>query len=175
MSRHRRRSKIDIDLPKTVKEEVHRLLIEGETYEGISEYLKSRDYDISKSSVGRYGKDFFEAYQAVKRFEEQSQVLKSEAGQGLSMDEALTKLLLQKTMGALMGENFDIMEVPRLISDVAKLQSSNVNREKFKAEVAAKARQELMSEQKHQMDKAVKSGGLDPAAAQKARQILGLE
>ena len=175
MTKHRRRSKIETDLPKELKDQVHRLLIENETYEDISLFLKQRGHDISQSSVGRYGKEFAEAYGAVKRFEEQSKALQSETGRGLAMDEALTKLLQQKVMAAIMGENFDIMDTPRLLGDIAKLQSSNVSREKFKAEIAAKAKKELADEQKQKLDKAVKTGGLDPATAQKARQILGFE
>ena len=62
MTTFRTRSKIDTDLPVHLKEQVHRLLVEGETYEGIAAFLKAEGYDISKSSIARYGKDFFEVF-----------------------------------------------------------------------------------------------------------------
>lgn len=174
-SKTRRHSRIDTELPENIKKDVNQLLVGGATYEGIAAFLQKRGYDISKSSVSRYGKQFAEAYQKVMRFSEQAKTLTSEGIDGLTLDEAATRLLMQQVLEKLIDGKVDITEMPRLMSDVARMQSSNVNREKFKAEVAAKARQELMAEQKQQMDKAVKSGGLDPAAAQKARQILGLE
>ncbi len=140
----RRRSKIETDLPAELREEVNRLLLEGATYEDVAMYCKARGFDISRSSVGRYGKAFFEAYQQVKQFEDQSKALKSEAGESLSMDEAISKMLQQRVLKGLMAEGFDIMEIPRLISDVAKLQTSNVLREKLKEDLRRQAVKETL-------------------------------
>lgn len=174
-AKHRTRSRIDTELPDNIKKDVNQLLVSGATYDGIADFLQKRGYDISKSSVGRYGKQFAEAYQKVMRFSAQAQTLTSEGIGGLTLDEAATKLLMQQVLEKLIDGKVDIEDMPRLMSDVARLQSSNVSREKFKAEIAAKAKLELMATQKQQLDKAVKSGGLDPLVAQKARQILGFE
>lgn len=174
-AKHRARSRINTELPENIKRDVNQLLVSGATYEGVADFLQKRGYDISKSSVGRYGKQFTEAYQKVMRFSAQAQTLTSEGVGGLTLDEAAAKLLMQQVLEKLIDGKVDIEDMPRLMSDVARLQSSNVSREKFKAHVAAKAKQELITAQKQQLDKAVKSGGLDPAVAQKARQILGFE
>ena len=96
------------------------------TYDDLEAWCKEKGFQISRSSIGRYGKTFFEAYQQVKRFEDQSRALQSDVGDGLLMEEAATKLLLQKVMGALIDGSADILEIPRIISDVARLQQSSV-------------------------------------------------
>lgn len=130
----RRHSKIETDLPADLREEVNRLLLENTTYEDVALYCKAKGFDISRSSVGRYGKDFFEAYQNIRRFEDQSRALQSEVGDGMLLEEATTKLLLQKVMAALVDGSYDVLEIPRIISDVARLQVSSVQREKIKAD-----------------------------------------
>lgn len=135
----RRRSRIETDLPEHLRRQVDRLLLErGTTYEDIAAFLRSQGYDISRSSIGRYGKAFFEAYQNVKRFEDQSKALVGEAGD-LTMEEALGKVLLQKVLAAVTESDFDIMEKSRILADFARLQSSNIQREKLKESFAKKA------------------------------------
>ena len=141
-TKHRRRSRIETELPVEVREDVHRLLLDGTTYDDVKTYLDGKGYEISRSSIGRYGKDFFEVYRDVMRFEEQSKLLVTEAGEGMMLEEATTKLLMQKVMAALVDGTADILEIPRLLSDVAKLQSSNLQREKWKEQYADKIRQE---------------------------------
>lgn len=166
----RRRSRIETELPRELRDEAHRLILEGMTYEELAAWSASKGYDISKSAWGRYGKQFFEAYQAVKRFEDQSRALASEAGEGLTMEEAVTKMLLQRVMAAVMGKEFDIMEVPRLLSDVAKLQASSVSREKFKDEMARRA-----AAAADRVAKKARRGGLSPeAVAEIRKEILGI-
>lgn len=80
MGKHRRRSKIETELPADLREEVNRLLLEGTTYEDAALYCQTKGYDISRSSMGRYGKEFFEAYRNIKQFEDQSKALTSEVG-----------------------------------------------------------------------------------------------
>jgi len=130
---HRRRSKIETEIPADVREELHRLLLEeSATYEEISQWCKRRGFDISRSAVGRYGKAFFEAYQNIKRFEEQSKVIKSKDGDSLTMEEAAGKLMVQKIMAALVNDDIDILEQNKIILAFASLQNANVRREKVK-------------------------------------------
>ena len=166
----RKRSRIETELPPDLREELHRILLEGATYEEACQYCADRGHDISRSSMGRYGKDFFQAYQAIKQFEDQARAITSEAGQGLSLEEATSKMMLQKVMAGLVSGEADILEIPRLISDVAKLQSSSVARERLKADLAAKVKKVAGD-----VEKAVKKSGLsDEAADRIKRQILGI-
>ena len=74
MSERRRHSKIG-KLPLKVRVQVERKLIDGVTYAKISEYLKDLGYDISLTSVHRYGKPFLNRYEAVKRASEDAKLL----------------------------------------------------------------------------------------------------
>lgn len=166
----RRRSRVETELPRELRETANRLILEGMTYEDLALWSKKNGYDISKSAWGRYGKEFYEAYQAVKRFEDQSRALAGEAGEGLTMEEAVSKMLLQRVMQAVTAGDFDILEVPRLLSDVAKLQQSSVQREKLKDEFTRRAR-----EAAEKVGKIAQKGGLSAATVQQIRkEILGI-
>jgi hypothetical protein len=104
-------------------------------------WSQAKGIPISKSSWGRYGKEYFETYKATLRFEDQARSIASAAGDGLNLEEATTKLLLQRVLSAVTGEGFDILAIPRLLADVAKLQASSVGREKLKMEVEKKLRE----------------------------------
>lgn len=134
----RRRSKIDTELPPEVRREVDRLLVEDATYEEIAAYLAAKGYEISKSAVGRYGKEFLRLVQNVRMMEAKAQTLVGEED-NLALEEASTKLLLHQVLDGVMNKTIDVKDMPRILSDVAKLQSSAVGREKFKADFRAKA------------------------------------
>jgi hypothetical protein len=174
-TKHRRRSRIETELPVAVREEVHRLLLDGMTYDDVKLYLDGKGYEISRSSVGRYGKDFFEVYRDVIRYEEQAKLLVSEAGEGLMLEEAATKLLMQKVMAALVDGSADILEIPRLLSDVAKLQSSNLQREKWKEKFAEKVRKQALEEAADTVEETARQRGMSDADAQFWREkVLGI-
>jgi len=148
MAHVRRRTRIETELPAILREQLNRLLIEGMTYAEGESWCKERGYDISKSSVGRYGKVFFEAYQKIVQFQDQSRALTSAVDDGMPMEEAVGKMLLQKVMAALMDGSADITENSRLLADVAKLQSAHVNINRWKGELAKKARTALANIEK---------------------------
>lgn len=135
----RRRSRIETELPVQLRQQLNRVLLEGATYDEAAAFLNGQGYDISRSSVGRYGKEFFEAYQKIVQFEDQSRALTSATEKGMPMEEAVGKMLLQKVMAALVDGSADVMEVPRLISDVAKLQRSHVAMAQWKREIEKRA------------------------------------
>ncbi len=154
MGKVRRRFKIETELPGQLREQFNRLLLEGMTYEEGEQWCKKQGYEISRSSIGRYGKVFFEAYQNIVQFEDQSRALTSATEEGMPMEEAVGKMLLQKVMAALMDGTADITENSRLLSDVAKLQSAHVNMNRWKNELEKKARKAVQSIQKkaHNID-----------------------
>jgi len=166
----RRRSRIETEMPADVRKDLDRILLEGATYEEAANFCKGRGYDISRSSVGRYGKNFMEAYQNIMRFADQSRALTSEANDGLPMEEAVGKMLLQKVMAALLDGSADIAENSRLISDVAKLQSSNIQLSRLKIDLAERTRKAADA-----VVKIAKKGGLSADAADQIRaKILGI-
>jgi DNA-binding transcriptional ArsR family regulator len=171
MARIRTHSRIERELPAEVRREVDRLLVEGNaTYDEIADYLTGRGYDISRSAVGRYGRDFLGQYQRLKIIEDKSRVLISEAGDGLPLEEAAGKLIVQKILEVLMSGEYDVLEVPRLVSDFAKLQSSTVLRERLKMEF-----QKTVEKTANEVVKVAKTGGLSEEKAEEIRKrILGI-
>ncbi|HNR13092.1 MAG TPA: DUF3486 family protein [Thermodesulfobacteriota bacterium] len=135
----RKHCRITDELPAEIREQVDRLLIEGgTTYDDIQTFLAEKGYDISRSAIGRYGKDFFAAYQRLKVIEDKSRALVSEAGDGMVLEEAASKIFTQMIIEAQLSKELDIKELPRIISDFAKLQASTVLRERFKADFRKK-------------------------------------
>lgn len=135
----RRRSKVDTDLPREIREEVDRLLIESATYEEISGYLKAKGHDISKSSIGRYGKNFLNLYREIRILEDKSKAITSESGEGMALEEATSKLFTKQVLELLINGDFKLEEKTRIIGDFAKLQSSSVARERLKGDYRKKA------------------------------------
>ena len=166
----RRRSKVDTDLPKEVREEVDRLLIENATYEEISGYLKAKGHDISKSSIGRYGKNFLNLYRDIRILEDKSKAITSESGEGMSLEEATSKLFTKQILELLFSGGIDLSEKSKLIGEFAKLQSSSVARERLKADIKKKAEEAAES-----VVETVRKGGLSEEKANEIkRKILGI-
>ncbi len=175
MAKIKTRSRIESELPKELREEVHRLLIEDATYEDISLYCKAKGHDISRSSAGRYGKRFLEVYKKALQFEDQSRILKSKVGEGLILDEAISKLLMQKIMDTIVDGTMDILEVPRLISDFAKLQASDVKREAAKVSLEAEVRKRTLEEAADVVEKTARENGMSKKSAEMFRaEVLGI-
>jgi len=166
----RRRSRIETELPPEVRDQLNIQLMEGATYEEAAEWCSRQGYEISKSSVGRYGQRFFKAYQEIIQFEDQSKAIMTSSEKGLPMEEALGKMLLKEVMAKLVEGDVDIIENSRLISDIAKLQGSHVKLAKHKMELEAKA-----SKVAKECEEIAKRGGLsDDAANQIRSKILGI-
>lgn len=170
MATSRTRSRIETELPAELRREMNRLLLQGATYEEASAWCSEQGVDISKSAIGRYGKKFFEAYQAITQFEDQSRAIVSATEEGLPMEEALGKLLMQKAMAAVVEEDFDIIANAKLIGQIARLQSSHINLAKHKMDLEAKA-----AHVAEECNEIAKKGGLsDEVADQIRRKILGI-
>lgn len=170
MSR-RKHGRIRDELPPEIREQVDRLLIEpGNTYDDIKVWLAERGYNIGRSAIGRYGKDYFASYQQLRIIEEKSKALVSEAGDGMVLEEAVSKLFAQKIIELQLKDDLDIKDLPRIISDFAKLQASTVMRERLKKEFVKKVEKTADT-----VAKAVKSKGLsDEAAEDIKKKILGI-
>jgi DNA-binding transcriptional ArsR family regulator len=152
----RRHSKVTDQLSDELRAEVDRLLVEGAAYEDIADYLRGKGYDISKSSIGRYGKEFLSAYQRLRVIEDQSRTLVSEAGgDGLILEETGAKLFAQKIIELLMQSDVDIRKIPKLVSGFASLQASSVHREKFKSELKKKV-EKVFEKTEKKMEKMTK-------------------
>ncbi|MGD9504554.1 MAG: phage protein Gp27 family protein [Syntrophobacteraceae bacterium] len=171
MSKIRRHSRIEDELPLEIREQVDRLLIEGgATYDDIRDWLAERGYDISRSAIGRYGQDFMGTYRRLRIIEDKARALVSEAGDGMALDEAVSKMFSQMILEALVAGDLDLKKQGRLIGDFAKLQSSTVQRERLKSELRKKAQAAA-----EEVAEVARKGGLsEDAIRQIEEQVLGI-
>lgn len=171
MPKVRQHSRISDELPAEIRAEVNRLLIEPDvTYDDIVAFVKEKGYDISRSSVGRYGKGFLAIYQKLRIIEDKSKALVSEAGEGLVLEEAASKLFVQKIIELQMADDIDIKDIPRILSDFAKLQSASIMRERLKGDFKKK-----VDKAADDVVKTVKKEGLSAEKAAEIRnKILGV-
>jgi hypothetical protein len=166
----RSRSRIETELSQDLKEQLNRLLLDGATYDEAADWCQEKGYDISRSSVGRYGKQFFEAYQNIRQFEDQSRAIMSAAEDGMPMEEAVGKLILQRVMAALVKNDADVVENVKIIGEIAKLQRSHVMMAKHKIDLENRAKAVA-----DEVKTLVKKGGLsDQTADQIRKKILGI-
>ncbi|OPY10135.1 MAG: hypothetical protein A4E68_00028 [Syntrophaceae bacterium PtaB.Bin095] len=172
----RRHSRVLTDLPGEVRAEVDRLLLEpGITYEDIREFLAGKGFDISHSSIGRYGKEHLLSYQRLKIAIDQAKAMKGEVGDGLALEEAVANLALQQVMDGLVAGRINAAEVPKLLGQIGQIQSSSVRREQFKAEITEEIRRQERERAADQAAKIAKKGGLSSGTVQEIRrQILGI-
>ncbi|MHC1727946.1 MAG: phage protein Gp27 family protein [Syntrophobacteraceae bacterium] len=158
------------DLPPEVLDQVNRLLVEGMTYEEISGFLAEQGYEISKTAVGRYGRDFLEFCRRLRINEEKSRALASDEKSGLLLEEAASRLFALKILESLLSGEIDLVRLPRLLSEFAKLQSSNVQRERLRREFRKRT-----EETAEEVAQSARSGGLsDKTAEEIRRKILGI-
>ena len=172
MATVRRHSSLTDSLPSEIMAQVNRLLIEpSTTYDDVKTFLEEKGFDISRSAIGRYGKDFFANFQQQKLIEEQAKTLVSEADEnGLVLEEATAKIFARQILEGVMSGALDIEKMPRIISDFAKLQSSSIQREKLKVEL----RRQVLKEVAETVDRTAKKAGVTPEAIALIHEALGI-
>lgn len=172
MGKNRSHSSISKALSTTDKEAFHRrLATPGITYDDVVGWLNERGYQISRSAVGRYGKDFMARLENLKVVEEKAKAIVSEVGDALAMEEAAAKIFTQKVLEHLLQiDDLSGQKFGSLMAAFAKLQASSATRERLKADVDKKA-----SKAAGEVKKLVEKGGLSKDAVEAIeREILGI-
>lgn len=173
-------SRIKSELPLKVREQLNKKLFENgfSDYQGLTDWLQELGYEISRSSVHRYGVKFKQEYDALKIATEQAKVIAETIpdDEG-AMAEALTKIAQNKLMAALSGLNIeaylegDVVEnLPKIVGAIAKLNQSSVNLKKYQREVKEKA----LAAAADFEAVAVKGGLSDTAVDEIKNKILGV-
>jgi len=144
-------------LPRKVREAVDDALMRGVTYDEIVEWLKEKGHEVSRSSVGRYGKEFHKRLERLAEVREQTKAIVQEVSgrPATEMHEAANLLAVQQIFERLLDARDDIEEasIVKLIQAVAQLEKSAVWRERAKlafkrnAEEAAKKIEALGAEE----------------------------
>jgi Asp-tRNA(Asn)/Glu-tRNA(Gln) amidotransferase B subunit len=162
-------------LPSAVKEWLDKALVESDFsgYEALSAALADKGYQISKSSLHRYGSEFEESLQAIKMSTEMAKAVvdacPDDAG---NFGEALTRLVQQKSFEVLTKMEVDPAKVK--LTDLGKMVSlvnrTSIDIKKYAAEVKQKT-----VDAAKEVEKVAKKGGLSDEAVQKIRRsILGI-
>lgn len=132
-------------LPKEVKEELDKKLVESHfsQYVELEKWLRQEGYEISKSSIHRYGCKFKSQLEAIQIATEQAKIIASECGDDENaMGDALSRLAQQKLFKVLVDleELPEDIELPKLVTAIATLNRSSVNVKKHQIETREKVR-----------------------------------
>ena len=132
------------ELPDEVRKELEKRLITGgfSKFQELSEWLAEEGFEISKSSIHRYGQKFDDRLSAIKIATEQAQAIaeSSKDDEG-AMSEALTRLVQEKIFTALIKmEEPGEVSLSKIGKTVADLTRASVSQKKWMLEMREKTR-----------------------------------
>lgn len=167
------RSKV-VGLPKEVKVWLDNALIEGNfsDYELLAADLQERGYDISKSSLHRYGSAFEQKMAALKVATEQAEAIaKSVPDDENALGDALLRVIQEKTFTLLMNmQDPDKISFASLAKIATEVGFASTNVKEFRSKTKTKAREAAA-----EVSQIVKKAGLTPEAVDAIkRSILGI-
>lgn len=134
--------KID-ELPEELKEKINSMVMDTNyTYLEISEFLKNKNYDISKSSVGRYALRLNAAGQRLIEAQEQTKALVNvikrnpeldytDAGLQILMDSLVKRISMAQ-------EEFDTMPLDKAGRLITAISRTKIYKDKVRAEMKKK-------------------------------------
>lgn len=167
------RSKV-LDLPEATRAELDSRLISGgfRRYEDLAEWLTGQGFQVSKSSLHRYGSRLDQRISELKRSTDQAKALVAAApDDSADMSEALMRLMQEKLFTVLMEMDVDADEVS--LSAIAKamgpLARASIALKKHSMDVQAK-----LNEASKKVETLAREGGipnLTPQALDTIRSI----
>lgn len=170
-----KRSKVT-GLPEKIRAELDKRLIRKGFggYTELSAWLAEQGYEISRSSLHRYGQEFEEKLAAIKIATEQARAITEAAGdrEG-AMTDALIRLIQQKSFDVLVGLSGEKGKenLPKMGIMIARLASAAVKQKKWMEE----ARRAALTEAAEKIGKTAKREGVSEKTIQKIRRdLLGM-
>lgn len=166
------RSKVE-QLPDEVKAWLDQNLVKNNFsgYVALSEDLKKRGYEISKSSLGRYGKAFEDRIEAIKKQTEMYKILREHVGddEGAMTDGIIrqAQYMIGEVMNKMDASDLNGIELPKLIRAIADLSRASVSQKKWMAEV-----QERSQAAADEAESLLKSEGLSAEGVRSIRQTI---
>jgi hypothetical protein len=147
-------------LPDEVTEAVNKQLVEGYTYQQISDWLSQMGHQVGKSSVGRYGKDFLSKLEKLKLVKDQAKAIieTNPDAPTTELAEAANQLALSLITDTLMStQDLEGAKITEVLKALSLLERSGVAREKLKLEYKTKVQQVV-----DKIEQTGKQKGLDP-------------
>ncbi|MGL5944228.1 MAG: DUF3486 family protein [Waterburya sp.] len=161
-------------LPDNLKKELDKKLVENHFsgYVELERWLSLEGYEVSKSSIHRYGAKFKKQLENIQLATEQAKIIAQECDDENDMADALARLAQQKLFQVLVDledlpEN---IELPKLVTAIATLNRSSVNVKKYQSEVKAKVK----SAQEQVADIGIKSGIPEAVMEEIKKSMLGI-
>lgn len=162
-----KRSKVSA-LPEKVKAELDKKLVKKSfgDYEGLAKWLGENGFEISRSSLHRYGQGFEERLAAIKIATEQARAVAEESkdDEG-SMNEALIRLIQTKTFELLVDAQ-EKNNLPKIGVMIARVANAAVQQKKWQVE----ARKKALEEAADKMTDSAKKQGVSPETIKKIRR-----
>ena len=170
-----RRSKVEL-LPDDVKEWLDKALVEGNfrDYRLLSELLRARGHEISKTCVHEYGQKFEDRLKALKMVTEQARaVVQAAPDDDGAVNDALVRLTQEKLFSILLAMNVDPskIDLAKLARAVADLGKASVAQKRWQVE----ARKQALEDAARVAGAAAKNAGLSAEFVETMRRdILGV-
>lgn len=168
------RSKVS-QLPDAVRETLEqKLLTSGfSNYESLSAWLNEQGFEISKSSLHRWGSSFEERVEALRLATQQARaIVQASPDDAGDMTEALMRLMQERLFSALVEMNVDPakLNLGAVAKALAPIARASIAQKKYASEVRERAAAAADA-----VEKLARSNGLSADTAdQFRRQILGI-
>lgn len=160
-------------LPGEVRKDLEQMLVRSSFsgYQALAEWLQGRGFEISKSSVHRFGKDFKNRLKALKTATDQAKAIAeaSEDDAGL-MNDSLIRLVQTKTFELLVELNADDKSLPKIGRMVADLARASVSQKKLMQRVEQEVRRKALEEAAGAAGEAAKQAGISENTILKIRR-----
>lgn len=151
------RSKVDL-LPEDVRQALERRLIAQSFsgYESLESWLEEKGYEITKSSLHRWGSRFEDRVRALKVATDQAKaIVEASPDDDGAMTDALMRLTQEKLFGVLLDLEVDpeTIDVTKLTRAVADLGRGTITLRRYQQEARAKIAADLKDLEKAGYDK----------------------
>ncbi len=134
-------------LPQEFREKLNKKLIDAgfQHYQALSDWLAAEGYQISKSTLHRYGQHFEKNLESLRVFTEQAKIIAAEIGdENNDLGDALTRLMQQRAYQALLElEDPGEISLTSLARAIADINRSSVTVKKYRAETMRKLNEKL--------------------------------
>lgn len=173
-------------LPDEVLTELNQRLIDGgfSDYSGLSGWLKTQGYQISRTSVGDYGKDLKASMEkSVKRARERLEIAKAMGG--MSNEEKAA--LLEASEMVAIDQIMDVLEslqgweaadkaaiVPKLSRAIADIGRSAIGSAKWRKDFEAESERKANEKAAQAATSAAKAEGVSESGLARIREALGM-
>lgn len=139
-------------------------------YQDLEAWLRELGYEISKSSIHRYGKKLESKLNAAKVATDMAIHFAENAGDDtgalsnatitLMQTEAFNALVSLKELDEVENKEERLLLIAKISKSMAELTRANITQKKWESEVKERARAELIKEQEEKLEEHAKAGGL---------------